>query len=278
MLHSDWGRWLIDEIESAAPTGLTGWYLGCNGFILKSAGDTTVYIDPYLGLGDPPRTVRMIPVPFGPADPSEADAVVVTHEHTDHLHGETQGPLVATTGASLVASPGCIDRVRDRGWTETYGFDDTQLLGLEVGSTVSIGDIDITAHPGTDPDATADTTFVFESEGDTFVHPGDGRPDDGLSIIGEEYDVDATVAAVGSSGMIPDKQSGEPTHTQWYNDHNDCVQVASQLHANVLIPTHWDMWKGMTTDPTTVHQHARSFTYPRRVEILEIGDRFDLSH
>jgi L-ascorbate 6-phosphate lactonase len=33
------------------------------------------------------------------------------------------------------------------------------------------------------------------------------------------------------------------------------------------------MWKGLTADPDAIRDHTRSFEYPRRVEILEIGDK-----
>jgi L-ascorbate 6-phosphate lactonase len=36
------------------------------------------------------------------------------------------------------------------------------------------------------------------------------------------------------------------------------------------------MWKGMTTEPTVLHNHATSFDYPETLRIVEIGDRFDL--
>lgn len=278
MTESDWGRWLIDAVESATPDGLALWYLGCNGLILKSAGDTTVYVDPYLGTGDPPRTVRMIPVPFAPSAPTSADGVVVTHEHTDHLHGPSQGPILSNTDARLVTSPGCIDLVEERDWPDEYALDPEQLGGITPGTSTTIGDIEITAYEGTDPDASADSTFVFEAAGQTIVHPGDGRPDPTLEQIGTAHDVDLAVVAVGSAGMISDKQTGELTQKTWYNDHNDCVRAASQLRTDVLVPTHWDMWKGLTTDPGTVRTHSRSFEHPRRVEILEIGDRFDLPH
>lgn len=276
MSGSDWGRWLIDVVESATPEELAVWYLGCNGCILKSAGGTIVYVDPYLGGGDPPRTTRMIPVPFAPEAPSEADALVVTHEHTDHLHGPSQGPLLAETGASLLASPGCIQRVENRDWTAQYNLNDAQLATMGVGKTLTVGDIAITAREGTDPDATAGLTFIFEAAGHTVVHPGDGRPGEALEAIGREFEVDLAFVAVGSSGMIPDKQTGEPMVKHWYNDHNGCAKAARQLQTEILVPTHWDMWKGLTTDPTTVRDHTRSFAYPHRVEVLEIGDRFDL--
>lgn len=276
MTDSDWGRWLIDEVEAAEPTGLSVWYLGCNGLILKASDGTTVYVDPYLGCGDPPRTVRMIPVPFDPDAPTAADAVVVTHEHTDHLHGPTQGPLLAETGASLIAHPGCIELARSRGWSETYGLD-APFEAIEQGQSMAVGELEITAFSGTDPDAEYGLTYVFEHDGHTVVHPGDGRPAPTLRAIGERYDVDLAVVAVGSTGMLPDKETREPTLTAWYNDPNDCVLAANQLRTDVLVPTHWDMWRGLTTDPSVVDVHRRSFSHPREVAVLEIGDRHDLS-
>jgi L-ascorbate 6-phosphate lactonase len=49
MTESDWDDWLLRAIESADPDGVALWYLGCNGFVLKSSGGTTLLIDPYLG-------------------------------------------------------------------------------------------------------------------------------------------------------------------------------------------------------------------------------------
>jgi L-ascorbate 6-phosphate lactonase len=36
------------------------------------------------------------------------------------------------------------------------------------------------------------------------------------------------------------------------------------------------MWRGLTADPTALRPHVRSFEYPRRLEIMEIGDHTDL--
>ena len=35
MTRSDWGDWLVCEIEDSAPDGVAIWYLGCNGFVLN---------------------------------------------------------------------------------------------------------------------------------------------------------------------------------------------------------------------------------------------------
>ncbi|MEF8831753.1 MAG: MBL fold metallo-hydrolase, partial [Halobacteriales archaeon] len=73
MVASDWGDWLPTAVTEASPDGVAIWYLGCNGFVLKAGDGTTLFVDPYLGTGDPPRTIRMIPVPFAPEDVDEAD-------------------------------------------------------------------------------------------------------------------------------------------------------------------------------------------------------------
>jgi len=274
-IHSDWGDWLVQEIAEAEPETVSLWYLGCNGFALKSAGGTTLFIDPYLGLGDPPRTVRMIPVPFDPTDIKQADAVLATHEHTDHVHGPSQAPILAETGATFYAPAASMAVTEEEGWQEQWNLETDQFETVVEGETFELGDLTITVAPANDPDADEPVAYVIEHETGTFVHGGDARPGD-FAEVGEQYDIDLGALAFGSTGMIPDKQTRVPKETTWYNDENMVIEAASELQLDRLIPTHWDMWKGLTSDPKGLHNHARSFEYPHRLEIVEIGDQIEL--
>jgi len=274
-VESDWEDWLPRAVESATPDGLAIWYLGCNGFIVKSSGGATVFIDPYLGTGDPPRTVRMVPVPFNPEDITECDAVLGTHEHTDHVHGPSQAPILAGTGADYYTTDSGHDVIREEAWLENYSVTDDQLHEVTEGDTLEIGDLTVHVEPANDPDAEHPVSYVFEHESGTFFHGGDARPGE-FETVGERYDIDVGVLAFGTVGMIDDKETGEPTRTQWYNDENMIIEAANELQLDTLVPTHWDMWKGMTTEPTVLHNHANSFAYPSTLSIVEIGDRYDL--
>jgi L-ascorbate 6-phosphate lactonase len=274
-VHSDWGDWLARAIAAADPEGVACWYLGCNGIALTSAGGTTVFIDPYLGTGDPPRTVRMIPVPFEPGDVQAADAVLATHEHTDHVHGPSQAPIVADTDASFYGPGASVDVVHEEEWVDRWGVAADDIEMIEEGDTFAVGDLEITVGPANDPDAEQPVSYVIEHDAGTFVHGGDARPG-AFGAIGEQFDVDVAVLAFGTVGMLPDKATGEPTETKWYNDENMLIEAAGELGVDRLVPTHWDMWRGLTADPTALHHHASSFEHPRELEIVEIGDRFDL--
>ncbi|MBV0901301.1 MBL fold metallo-hydrolase [Haloarcula salina] len=274
-VESDWEDWLPRAVESASPDGLAIWYLGCNGFILKSSGGTTVFVDPYLGTGDPPRTVRMIPVPFNPEDITECDAVFGTHEHVDHVHGPSQAPILAGTGADYYTTDSGHEVIDDEGWMEHWSVVDDQLHEVAEGDTVEVGDLTVHVEPANDPDADHPVSYVFEHESGTFFHGGDARPGE-FEAVGERYDIDAAALAFGAVGMIDDKETGEPKRTKWYNDENMIVEAANELQLDTLLPTHWDMWKGMTTEPTVLHNHANSFEYPESLSVVEIGDRYDL--
>ena len=274
-VHSDWGDWLARAIAAADPEGVACWYLGCNGIALTSAGGTTVFIDPYLGTGDPPRTVRMIPVPFEPGDVQAADAVLATHEHTDHVHGPSQAPIVADTDASFYGPGASVDVVHEEEWVDRWGVAADDVEMIEEGDTFVVGDLEITVGPANDPDAEQPVSYVIEHDAGTFVHGGDARPG-AFGAIGEQFDVDVAVLAFGTVGMLPEKATGEPTETKWYNDENMLIEAAGELGVDRLVPTHWDMWRGLTADPTALHHHASSFEHPRELEIVEIGDRFDL--
>ena len=274
-VDSDWGDWLLRAVEDADPDGLAIWYLGCNGFIVKSSGGATVFIDPYLGIGDPPRTVRMVPVPFNPSEVTEADAVLGTHEHTDHVHGPSQAPILAATGATYYTTDSGHEVITEEAWTENWSVTDDQLEEIAEGDRLEFGDLTVHVEPANDPDADHPVSFVFEHESGTFFHGGDARPG-AFESVGESYDIDVGVLAFGAVGMIPDSETGEPQRTKWYSDENMIIEAANELQLDALVPSHWDMWKGMTTEPTVLHNHANSFDYPKSLRIVEIGDRIDL--
>ncbi|MFC7070291.1 MBL fold metallo-hydrolase [Halobaculum lipolyticum] len=275
-ITSDWGDWLPRTIEAAEPDGVALWYLGCNGFVLKGSDETSVWIDPYVGLGDPPRTVRMIPVPFDPHDVYDADAVLATHEHTDHTHGPSQAPILANTGAPFYAADDSLAVTDDEGWTEHWDVEADQLHEIEEGDSFSVGGFDIDVVRVNDADATHPVGYVIQYGDTTVFHGGDTKPHDGFAEVGERYDVDLAVVAFGSVGRVPDKETREPQRTRWYSDENQAVEIAEALRADRMLPSHWDMWKGLTADPTALHEHARGFDYPERLEIVEIGDRVDV--
>ncbi|AGB37502.1 MBL fold metallo-hydrolase [Natronococcus occultus] len=277
MPTSDWDDWLVRDIEDAAPDGVAVWYLGCNGFVLKGSDDTTIFIDPYVGLGDPPRTVRMIPVPFDPEDVAEADAVLATHEHTDHVHGPSQAPILENTDATFYAPDDSLAVAReDEAWPEEYDLADDQLVETEAGETIEIGEFTVHVETAHDPDASHPVSYVVEHEAGTVFHGGDTKPTDEFERLGSTYDIDLGVLAFGTVGQIPDKETREPKRTRWYNDENQIIEAAAALELEALLPSHWDMWRGLTSDPKVLHHHAKSFEYPRELELVEIGDRVDL--
>ena len=277
MVHSDWGDWLPTAVADADPDGVAVWYLGCNGFVLKGSEGTTLFVDPYLGTGDPPRTVRMIPVPFDPRDVTEADAVFATHEHTDHVHGPSQAPILAETDCPLYAPDDAVAVARDdEEWHDRYAVGTGQYREVAEGDTLEVGEFTVHVEVAHDPDATHPVSYVFEHDAGTVFHGGDTKPTADFGRVGDEYDIDLGILAFGSVGQIPDKQTGDPAVKRWYNDENQLVECARSLQVDRLLPSHWDMWKGLTADPTALHDHVTSFAHPERLDIVEIGDRVDV--
>ncbi|MFB6070879.1 MAG: MBL fold metallo-hydrolase [Halanaeroarchaeum sp.] len=276
-IHSDWGDWLPRAVADASPDGVAVWYLGCNGFVLKGRGGTTLFVDPYLGTGDPPRTIRMIPVPFDPRDVGRADAVLATHEHTDHVHGPSQAPILEGTDATFFGPDASVAKARDEeAWPEAYDVDSDRLVPVTEGDSFDVGEFVVHVEPAYDPDAVHPVSYAIEHDAGIFFHGGDTKPTPEFEDVGDRYDVDLAALAFGSVGRIPDGETRTPTRTRWYNDENQIVEAASALQPSRLLPTHWDMWKRLTADPTALHHHVRGFEYPQSLSVVEIGDRVDL--
>lgn len=276
MVDATWDDWFVsDEVEASDVDGLSVWFLGCNGFVVRTP-ETTAYVDPYFGTGNPPRTIRMIPVPMAPEDAGECDAVFVTHEHMDHMHPPSYGPLVEDLGADHYA-PG--ESYENPAYDGDLRVPDDRKNVVSPGDSYEVGDLTVHVRGANDPDAREPVTYVFEHETGTFFHPGDTRPGDALADVGDEFDVDLGALAYGTEGNIYHSEDDPPEayRTEWYNDGDQVVEAANQLGLDRLLPVHWDLWKGVRADPTVLHEHAASFEYPRTIETIEIGDRVDAS-
>jgi L-ascorbate 6-phosphate lactonase len=201
--------------------------------------------------------------------------VLATHEHTDHVHGPSQAPILAETGTTFFAPDASIDAAREAGWLDEWDVAPGQLERVVEDDAIRIGDLTVRVEPANDPDADHPVSYVIQHQSGTFFHGGDARPGE-FESVGADYDIDVGALAFGSVGMIPDKQTRTPKRTKWYNDENMLVEAANDLQLDRLLPTHWDMWKGLSADPTALYDHVRSFEYPRHLDILEIGDRLDV--
>ena len=269
MVQSTWDDWFVrEEVEATDPgDGVTVWYLGCNGFVLRSQS-TTMYVDPYFGTGDPPNLIRMIPVPMDPADATQCDATLVTHEHIDHMHPPSYDPLVNDLGAELYAPEASYESPDYDGEMRVPADQRTEVA---VGDEFAVGDFTVHVTGANDPDAIEPVSYVVEHDAGTFFHAGDSRPADAFVDIGERFEVDAGALAFGTVGSIYEPDPDRGVRTKWYMDENEIIEAATQLRLPRLLPSHHDMWQGEAGDPKVLHEHAVSFEYPRIIEPLYIG-------
>lgn len=282
MVHSTWGdTFLKEEIEAVEPEGMRIWYLGCNGFVVRTP-ETTLYLDPFFGDGYPPSLYRMIPVPLDPADVAECDGVLVTHEHLDHFHPESYGPILENTGCDIHAPASCFDDPQID-WDDMRAPENQRNI-IEVGDEFEIGDLTIHVRPGNDPDAVGEVTYVIEHESGVFFNAGDSRYTDDFQAISDEFDIDVGTLVFGSVNRVYFTEQwakegvvDEPgtLEMQAYMDENDVIRSANALELDRLVPAHWAMWKGGMADPKVLHEHAESFAFPRSIEVAKVGDRFD---
>jgi len=255
---SFWPRSFLEEVERLElRRGIVLWSLGSPSFLYKSP-QATIYIDPYFGPTPPeaatlyPGVYRTTAVPIYPAEISRVDAVIATHEHTDHCYEPTLLAFQSHTNAQFFASEIAAQRML-RG-----GIESARVKTIQPGDELIINDVQIRVFTSHDPDAPGAVTFLFMAEGITLFVSGDTRNGPTLERIGNEYEVDIALLAFGSS--------------RWYMTYDQMLPAARRLKPKVLLPFHWEVWRKETGDILALGKNLALNPPPFEVRLLHIGD------
>jgi L-ascorbate 6-phosphate lactonase len=215
------------------------WY-GQSSFLLRVAG-ASLLIDPFLS----PHPDRLYPPPFAPEEAPEVDAVLVTHEHLDHLDADALPKLRA----------------------------DAVLVPSELGERVELAGLAVHGVPachGETPDDAYRTGpfrgYVVEADGVRVYHAGDTIPFEGL--VERLRDIGVELALVPINGRSAEREAQGLVGNL---DEREAAELVAAIGADAAVPMHWDLFAANTGDPakftaaatTTVirPQRFRPFAY-----------------
>jgi L-ascorbate metabolism protein UlaG (beta-lactamase superfamily) len=197
-------------------------FLGHACFLLQDGG-TRVLIDPFLS-GNP-MAARS-------ADEVEADVILVTHGHGDHL-GDTV-PIARRTGAEVLA---IVELARE---IQSELGDGHTVHAPNLGGTVSFdwGWVKLVQawHTSTTPNGTVSTPtgMVINLGGRTIYHLGDTALFGDLQLIGHRSGpIDVALIPIGGHYTM---------------DRHDAVTAAELIGARQIIPCHYDTMPAIETD------------------------------
>ena len=238
------GEELVAEVrQEEIPVG-TGafWWLGQHSFIVKLAG-VTVYIDPYLE----PSPARQTPPLLSPEQVTNADLVLCTHDHGDHIDPYAlRGIVRASPAAGFVAPRPHRQRMLD------IGVPEARLRLLSDGEELGWGSTDLRVSAvkarheffEEGPEGFPYLGYVLCGGGVCCYHSGDTLVYDGLVSTLRRWKLDAAFLPINGRDAV--RYRGGCIGNMTYQE---AVDLAGELQVGLAVPSHWDMFAGNSEDP-----------------------------
>jgi len=244
---------LINEINQAQiqPGGLRIWWIGQEGYILKSAKHV-IYIDPYLSTyaeritkGKSNEHVRINPAPMQPQDVDHADIVLCTHDHADHIDPDGIPLIAAASPEAVFIVPECA-----RDTMLGFGIDERRIQTMRGDDELRPDGIHIYAIPAKHEEFDRHhqkgyryLSYIIDIDGITLFHAGDTIPYEGQVERIRKHRIDMAFLPVNGRDEFRRKLDFEGNFTC-----DEAVRLAVDIDAGLTIPMHYDMFAINTAD------------------------------
>ena len=151
-----------------------------------------VWFNQYSGiiLKTPTKTLVIDPVDIKPKSLPVVDAILITHEHYDHLDPPLITAVQKATGCVVIADPASTNKLQ-------HVIPNDKLREIKPGEETRIGAVTIKAEKSNHP-AQAPNTYIITSEDNVKVyHTADSLPFPELALMGQKEQFDVVFCTVG---------------------------------------------------------------------------------
>ena len=266
---------LIAEVESYQydENNFHLWWLGQSGYLLLWKGKR-VLIDPYLSdsltkkyaTTNKPH-IRMSERIVDPSLLKNISIVTSSHNHTDHLDGETLIPLIKNNPNIKFIIPEA-----NRAFVcERAQIEKDFPLGLSDGESMVVDEFTFYGVPAKHNEIERDENgrckfmgYVIEFGKFTIYHSGDTLFFDDMVDLLKPFKVD--VALLPINGNKPERKVAGNL------DCKEAAELAMAIGAKYVIPCHYDMFAFNTADVNDFEKEADRIGQPYRV--LKGGEKF----
>ena len=246
------GEAFLADVRDAAGLGdeLHIWWLGQSSFLVQWRGSHLLF-DPYLSdslsrkyaATDKPHT-RMTGLVISPDALDFIDLTTSSHNHTDHLDGETLTALMQANPEMELLVPSANLRFA----AERLDVDPDQLEAIDAGQSIALGPFELHAVPAAHEDLAKDDLgrhqyvgYVAKLGPWTIYHSGDTIPYDGMEEILLQWKID--VALLPINGRRPERRVAG---NLWGHE---AANLAKAIGVRMVIPCHYDMFEFNTETP-----------------------------
>lgn len=272
------GEALLQDIRQASSRSdiFHLWWLGQSGFLVKWQ-EKFLLFDPYLSdsltkkyaLTHKPH-VRMTELAIQPDHLNFIHLVTSSHNHTDHLDGETLKPLSQANPALKMVIPEA-----NRAFVvERIGSDPAFPTGLNAGESVKIEDFTLTAVPAAHEQLEIDEQgrhrylgYVAEFGEFAIYHSGDTILYEGMAEILRPFQVDLALLPI--NGRDPKRGVAGNLNAE------EAAWLGKTIGAKLVVPCHYDMFTFNTADPADFAAAAKR--QGQSFQILQCGERLTFS-
>lgn len=266
---------LLKDIKKAEKdqSSFSLWWLGQSGFLVQWQGKHLLF-DPYLSdsltkkYADTEKPhVRMTELVIDPERLDFIDLVTSSHNHTDHLDGETLIPLFkANPNMQMVipeANRGFIaDRLKMNGGV---------FIGLNDGDTKEVDGFDFTGIPAAHNDLDRDENgcckymgYIVQFGNNCIYHSGDTLWHDDIVAALKPYKIDVAI--------LPINGNDSKRKVAGNLNAKEAVKLGKLIKAKLVIPCHYDMFTFNTADPEDFIREAEA--NGQAYKVMNCGERW----